>query len=424
MNWLTLLTLPEPFASLYCHSDPQQAKTWLNVITGLSVLLAMALIPLATWIINHKGLRLCLVSGALINALGSLIRSLATVPGLSALSAFSIVLSGQMIISSAGAFLSCFVKLSALWFESREKNTASGISAQAPCWGNAFAYALAAILLLSFRSNQSRALYITFGVEAVLSILVALVILFVFKSHSSEDDSRMMEPSKQNILLTSWQLLFSSTHMFFYLFIGSLMLALGNVWISSLDLIFGLGNSRIASADLIGWIGVASNLSSIAGSFLFCRIIDLYRISQKKMISIITLSSILCLSCLALVLWTKSRMGSDSVFILSLVFSMLIGALISGGMYTLIFELAASVTCPVPEEMSSGILVFLWQMFQGVFTLVLSIHAFSEDYLNYLLLAGSLALLMSLRFLDASPKKDSLLILTQEAEWTSPSLDN
>jgi len=142
------------------------------------------------------------------------------------------------------------------------------------------------------------------------------------------------------------------------------------------------------------------------------------------MISIITLSSILCLSCLALVLWTKSRMGSDSVFILSLVFSMLIGALISGGMYTLIFELAASVTCPVPEEMRSGILVFLWQMFQGVFTLVLSIHAFSEDYLNYLLLAGSLALLMSLRFLDASPKKDSLLILTQEAEWTSPSLDN
>ncbi|TNM98602.1 hypothetical protein fugu_013166 [Takifugu bimaculatus] len=133
-RWFVLLVL---CLSSCCNAmwPPRRPSTWGSVwrtVNWFSVVFMVVAIPLtlgATWMMDSLGLRITLILGSWLGAVGALVRVCGTLAGEGVTLRYAVVMLGQTLGALGQPFiLFAPTKLAALWFPDRQRATANMIA--------------------------------------------------------------------------------------------------------------------------------------------------------------------------------------------------------------------------------------------------------------------------------------------------------
>ena len=126
LNWIEFNTIQDITISFYNESLPGDDASKNDAVNWFSMVYQIAYIPLvfpAMFLLDRKGLKLSITIGALLNAVGSIIKCTAVRSDL-----FAVAMLGQIVCAIAQAFiLGIPARLASVWFGSREIATATSV---------------------------------------------------------------------------------------------------------------------------------------------------------------------------------------------------------------------------------------------------------------------------------------------------------
>ncbi|KAH7969928.1 hypothetical protein HPB52_022639 [Rhipicephalus sanguineus] len=317
-----------------------------TVISWTSLLYLIGYMTLAfpsAWILDNMGLRITVLIGAVGTALGACIKTFAVKPG-----QFTLVLVGQAFPAFAQAFiLGVPPRLSSAWFKYEELSTACSMGVL----GNNLGIALGFVIppnVVHVEDVETSLLYLC-GSVGLASCLCFVVILLAF------DDKPKKPPSFSEMLnrRRTRRQSFSATF--------SALLMDGNFWLLMVS--YGLNTGAFYSVSTLlnpvilvyfpgeetfaGWLGLALIVSGLVGSWLCGLTLD--RTGKYKEVTLLTY----ILATVGLFIYT---------FILSVRshWLSLLGCIFLGffmtGYIPIGLQLAAEITYPTPEGISSNLM--------------------------------------------------------------------
>lgn len=168
MIWISFAPVADYAASFYEKTEDD--------IDWLSIIYMVAFFPcgfLASWVLDARGLRMGVVTGAWLNATGAAIR---IISGLNVVrqhqQQFIVVMLGQALAASAQPFLlNAPTKLAANWFGDKERATANMLSSLANPCGVLVANALAPVIVKG--NLDIREMLWIFAIPAFLGVTLA-----------------------------------------------------------------------------------------------------------------------------------------------------------------------------------------------------------------------------------------------------------
>jgi FLVCR family feline leukemia virus subgroup C receptor-related protein len=126
-NWIEYSIIQDVVVVFYNQSLPQDKEAQTDATNWFSMVYMLAYIPLvfpAMFLLDRKGLRLSCILGALLTAIGAILKCAAVRPDL-----FAVAMLAQTICGIAQSFtLGIPARLSALWFGPTEIATATSVN--------------------------------------------------------------------------------------------------------------------------------------------------------------------------------------------------------------------------------------------------------------------------------------------------------
>ncbi|KAL1420759.1 hypothetical protein MTO96_023801 [Rhipicephalus appendiculatus] len=317
-----------------------------TVISWTSLLYLIGYMTLAfpsAWILDNMGLRVTVLIGAVGTALGACIKMFAVKPD-----QFTLVLVGQAFPAFAQAFiLGVPPRLSSAWFKYEELSTACSMGVL----GNNLGIALGFVIppnVVDVENVEASLLYLC-GAVGLASCLCFVVILLAFDDKPKKPPSFSEMLNRRRTRKQSFSASFSA------------LLKDGNFWLLLLS--YGLNTGAFYSISTLlnpvilayfpgeetfaGWLGLALIVSGLVGSWLCGLTLD--RTGKYKEVTLLTY----ILATVGLFVYTFIL--SARSHLLALLGCLFLGFFMTG--YIPIgLQLAAEITYPTPEGISSNLM--------------------------------------------------------------------
>ncbi|CAD5118801.1 DgyrCDS7481 [Dimorphilus gyrociliatus] len=390
-QWIHLNIISNIIESYYNSSLPEKFYERRVAIDWLSMLYMLAYIPLifpATWLLDKKGLRMCGLCGAFLNALGAWVKVIAVHP-----ERFPILMMAQAVCAVAQVFiLGIPARLAAVWFGPNEVSTATALGVFGNQVGVAIGFLLPPEIVPEAADKElmgKRFKYMMYG-TAGFTTLIFILMVFLFKKSPpippSTAQARLLEEVENEMAAD---------------YLASLKRLLLNKPFVLLALTYGINTgSYYAIGTLLnpiileyfpneeivaGRIGLTLVLAGVAGS-----IIAGFWLDKTKWYKSTTVG-IYFLSFTGMIIFTLTLKFLSKIWIAFLC-SGLLGFFMTGYL-PVGFEFAAEITYPESEGTSSGLLNASAQAFGIVSTMGMGIiiSKFDSFYAN---LAVSISLLV------------------------------
>jgi len=176
-NWIEHNIIQDVTEAFYNKSLPEDPTSRTNAINWFSIVYMICYIPLvfpAMFLLDRYGLRVSIIIGAFLTALGSIVKCFAVKPEL-----FLVAMLGQFFCSVAQAFtLSVPARLSALWFAPEQVALATSIGVFGNQLGVAAGFLIPPVLVkldsIEFMEKRFYYLYISVAVLTVVSFIAAI----------------------------------------------------------------------------------------------------------------------------------------------------------------------------------------------------------------------------------------------------------
>ena len=409
-NWLDLVIISNVLEKYYNVST--MAITWTSMIY---MAVYIPLIFPATWLLQRKGLRSCIIIGSLGNCFGSWLKFIAWQR---ADWCFPVLFVGQTVCAIAQIFvLGIPAELAGIWFPSHQVSTACAIGVFGNQVGNALGFVIPPIAV---RDQKDPAKYYMIGTDlfylllgvAIITTLLVLTITFTFQDKPSTPPSRAQEigiSEKDENYLSSINRLLKNRD-FILLLIGY-GLNVGIFYaISSLLNTIILSHFKDSQEDA-GWIGLTIVITGLAGSIICGLVLD--KTHQFKR----TTAIIYIFSFLGMVLFTCTiSLGHiEIVYVTAGILGFFMTGYLPVG-----FDFGVEITYPESEGTSSGLLNASAQVFGIVWTITseriiskTNDDRISNGILSAVLLIGALLTLLikpSYRRQQASRREEESMI--------------
>ena len=332
----------------------------------------------ATFIVNKTTLK----SGCLISGLLSLVALWIKFFG-AGKNGFGLALLGQILASFGTCFvLSLPAQLASIWFGIYERSLATSVAASGLSFGMGGAYLFAVQFVPDVESHTKieDGIHKSILIQAMLcsTTIIAAVILFDNVPPSPPSPSQAAVSTDEQArppFLTSLRELLSNTS---FLLTGLTFGAVSGVLYAFFSLLSDiiLDNYDVTE-KLVGWVGFIGSVIGIPGMLFAGFLLDRTKAFKK---SFVACTFLIFLTCLTFTLSVKFNAPIGLLFVIVGVFGFLTAALTTMG-----FLLGAELTYPVPEIMSSGVLLTCGQMF-GVLVLGITsytVAAISSEFVNW-----------------------------------------
>ena len=358
-NWLDLVIISNVLEKYYNVST--LAITWTSMIY---MAVYIPLIFPATWLLQRKGLRTCIIIGAVGNCLGSWVKFIAWQRSYWC---FPVLFMGQTICAIAQIFvLGIPAELAGTWFPSTQVSTACAIGVFGNQVGNALGFVIPPIVVRDQREKSNfdligTDLFNMFLAVAVVTTLLVITIIIAFQDQPPTPPSSAQEKGNLNEdgnYLTSIKRLLQNPG--FVLLLIGYGLNVGIFYaISSLLNTVILSHFEESQEDA-GWIGLTIVITGLAGSIICGFILD--KTHQFKKTTII----LYFLSFLGMVLFTFSM--SLGYIEIVYVAAGILGFFMTGYL-PVGFDFGVEITYPESEGTSSGLLNASAQVFGIIWTI-------------------------------------------------------
>ena len=296
---------------------------------------------------------------------------------------FGLALCGQILAS----FGTCFVlplpaQLASIWFGIYERSLATSVAASGLSFGmgSAFLFAVQFVPDVQSHTRIADGIHKSILIQAMLcsTTIIAAVILFDNVPPSPPSPSQAAvsadDQAKPPFLDSLRQLLSNTSFVLTALTFGAVSGVLYAFFSLLSDII--LANYNEDEKD-VGWVGFSGSVVGIPGMLLAGFLLDRTKAFKK---SFVACSCLILLTYFAFTISIKFRAPFGVLCVIVLIFGFLTAALTSMG-----FLLGAELTYPVPEIMSSGVLLTCGQLF-GVLVLGITsytIKAISSEFVNW-----------------------------------------
>ena len=357
------------------HFNISSFPVQLLSLNNLAIIMIFGL-P-ATYIVNKTTLK----SGCLISGLLSLIALWIKFFG-AGKGGFALSLCGQVLASLGTCFvLPLPAQLASIWFGIHERSLATSVAASGLSVGMGSAYLFAVQFVPDVPSHTKiqDGLRKSILVQAMLcsTTIIAAVILFDNVPPSPPSPSQAAVSTEQQTrsrFVNSLRELFSNTS---FLLTALTFGAVSGVLYAFFSLLSDviLDNYDV-DEKIIGWMGFIGSIAGIPGMLGAGFWLDRTKTFKK---SFITCASLIFLTSLAFTISVKYTAPIGVLFVIVGLFGFLTAALTTMG-----FLLGAELTYPVPEILSSGVLLTCAQMF-GVLVLGITsytVTAISSGFVN------------------------------------------
>ncbi|XP_045196562.2 feline leukemia virus subgroup C receptor-related protein 2-like isoform X2 [Mercenaria mercenaria] len=362
-QWIHLNIIGNVIMKYYNESLPEDSFQQESAIDWLSMIYMLVYIPLifpATWLLNKKGLRLNLICGAFLNALGAWIKCACLAPD-----RFAVLMFAQTLCAIAQIFiLGIPARLAAVWFGPNQVSTATSIGVFGNQVGCAAGFLIPPLLVPNSESLSEigRDLGIMFYIWAGVTTALFIIIVVVFK------DKPPRPPSKAQMLANQ------GSHQENYL--GSLKNLFHNRNFILLTLTYGIntgcyyGIGTLLNPIILyyfpgheqsaGQIGLVLVLAGVVGSIVAGIWLDRTKSFKPTTVGIYFLS-------MAGMVALTFTMGVGLIWVVFLT-SAALGFFMTGYL-PVGFEFAAEITYPESEGTSSGLLNASAQTFGIILTI-------------------------------------------------------
>ena len=178
-HWITYSIIQDVVIVFYNQSLPQDPAAQYDAVNWFSMVYMLCYIPLvfpAMFLLDRKGLRLSVLLGALLTAVGSCVKIAGIRPDL-----FLVAMFGQTICAVAQSFtLGVPARLSALWFGPTEIATATSIGVFGNQLGAAIGFLVPPYVVvksesLSFMQHRFYYLFVTSSILCLIALMIALL---------------------------------------------------------------------------------------------------------------------------------------------------------------------------------------------------------------------------------------------------------
>ncbi|XP_063401985.1 heme transporter FLVCR2-like isoform X2 [Mytilus trossulus] len=190
-QWLHLNIIGDVLLNYYNASLPEDKFQKETALDWLSMVYMLAYIPLifpSTWLLDKKGLRVVIICGSFLNAVGAWIKVACVNPD-----RFALLMFGQSVCSVAQIFiLGIPARLAAIWFGPNQVSTATSLGVFGNQIGAAVGFLLPPLLVkyspdIDLVSSQ---LYTLFYIGAGVTTVLFLLVLVIFKKEPPQPPSR------------------------------------------------------------------------------------------------------------------------------------------------------------------------------------------------------------------------------------------
>ncbi|CAG2239542.1 FLVCR [Mytilus edulis] len=190
-QWLHLNIIGDVLLNYYNASLPEDKFQQETALDWLSMVYMLAYIPLifpVTWLLDKKGLRVVIICGSFLNAVGAWIKVACVSPD-----RFALLMFGQSVCSVAQVFiLGIPARLAAIWFGPNQVSTATSLGVFGNQIGAAVGFLLPPLLVKYSPDIDlvSSRLYTLFYIGAGVTTLLFLMVLVIFKKEPPQPPSR------------------------------------------------------------------------------------------------------------------------------------------------------------------------------------------------------------------------------------------
>lgn len=198
-QWIHLNIIGNIIMKYYNESLPEDSFQQETAIDWLSMIYMLVYIPLifpATWLLDKKGLRLNLICGAFLNALGAWIKCACLSPD-----RFPVLMFAQTLCAIAQIFiLGIPARLAAVWFGPNQVSTATSIGVFGNQVGCAAGFLIPPLLVPNSESLSEigRNLGIMFYIWAGFTTALFIIIIIAFKDRPPRPPSKAQMLADQN----------------------------------------------------------------------------------------------------------------------------------------------------------------------------------------------------------------------------------
>uniref|UniRef100_A0A3Q3WZ30 Choline/ethanolamine transporter FLVCR1 n=1 Tax=Mola mola TaxID=94237 RepID=A0A3Q3WZ30_MOLML len=333
-------------------------------VDWLSIVYMLAYVPLifpATWLLDHKGLRITAVLGAGLNCAGAWLKCVSV-----SRERFGVTLTAQLVCSVAQVFiLGLPSRLASVWFGPREVSTACATAVLGNQLGTAIGFLLPPVLVPFLADDVDQTLTgdnistMFYGTAAVSTVLFFLAVIVI-------KDRPPLPPSHaQAVLPSSPPEDYSYKRSILNLIQNKafvLLLVTYGIMTGSFYSVSTLLNQMIMNQELnAGRIGLTLVVAGMVGSILCGLWLD-YSKTYKM-----TTLTVYGLSFLGMLIFTFT-LELDNISVMFFTAGVL--GFFMTGYLPLGFEFAVEITYPESEGTSSGLLNAFAQIFGIIFTLI------------------------------------------------------
>ncbi|XP_071135379.1 choline/ethanolamine transporter flvcr2a-like isoform X2 [Mytilus edulis] len=362
-QWLHLNIIGDVLLNYYNASLPEDKFQQETALDWLSMVYMLAYIPLifpVTWLLDKKGLRVVIICGSFLNAVGAWIKVACVSPD-----RFALLMFGQSVCSVAQVFiLGIPARLAAIWFGPNQVSTATSLGVFGNQIGAAVGFLLPPLLVKYSPDIDlvSSRLYTLFYIGAGVTTLLFLMVLVIFKKEPPQPPSRAQLLAVRNA---------ASQH-----YGKSLLRLLKNRGFLLLVLTYGINTGAYyAIATLVnpvvlnyfpdhqkeaGEIGLTVVIAGIVGAILAGVWLDKTKTFKGTTVGIYLLS-------LAGMVAFTFTLNVNLLWVVYLCAGIL--GFFMTGYLPVGFEIGAEITYPESEGTSSGLLNASAQLFGIIFTI-------------------------------------------------------
>jgi sugar phosphate permease len=308
-------------------------------------------------ILNTKGFRACISTGAILLIIGTWIRLLVYPFG-----NFFFVLGGSVFASSAQAFMQNPVaKMATTWFGDKERGLATAFGSMAMPMGCLISFLLPNLFFDTTFDKYNFNMYLF--VQTLLITALCVPSIFFLRDEPPSPPTVLLKDGNSRIEMSMGQsikALFRNRNyvllFFSFIFLYGLYCAIAGV-LNSFTAPYGYSPGDLSVICLV------FSISGILNSFIIGLLLDRYQCYKKALLAL-CISSIFALSLSALTL-PSGRVGFQAIAMMWTGASMI-------PVVTICFSFAAELSYPVPESNSIGFMISVAQIFGFLLGLALS----------------------------------------------------
>ncbi|XP_078580378.1 solute carrier family 49 member 4 homolog [Branchiostoma floridae x Branchiostoma japonicum] len=430
-RWYILLLF-----SLVCFDQSVVLNTWapisdsaklvfgwtdgdISLLSNWGSITFVSLALVGPWVIQTLGLRLTMIGTAVLVLAGSGLRCITTrTPA-----ATWLIHTGQFLDGLAGIItMAAPPVVSSVWFPPEQRTLATGINVFISYMGYAVAFVIGPLVVTQPTNSTNQTghqvngcqpedngtdpCFINMNAEQILRLmyietgfagLLCLAVVLHFPSKPATPPSISASTERMNYKASFLAVIRKGQLLLLVICSGITMGAFGG-WGMVLDI--SLSPHGIQQMEA-GWLGFYMLVTGCFASLFFSWLCDRCSGHMKTILVMMYMGATLSTAWITLMLWH----GVIPFSTVSLYVSIILSGLFVNGAVPLFYEMAAEITFPIPEAISSTVLVWSNCFFAGIFLLIPMIPGVGTLWMTWSILGAFLLSLPLLLFLRGNYRR-------------------